>query len=442
VLLGIVAGCGASEADARFSPTGGTGTGGAGTSGGGAPPVVARLQARAVAVGASHSCALLDGGGVACWGDGSRGQLGDGVAGHGYHRPFAVKVPGLSHVAVLRAGGDTTCVLLESGRVLCWGDGAHGQLGDGHAADDYFQAAPVAVEGLSGAISTDPLASPAPGAVDLSVSPSGACAALSDGTVRCWGSNSAQGWLGFTSADCGPYSGMENGAVVLLAQPCEKSPRWVPGVAGARRVVAGGEATCAVTMGGGVTCWGADTFGQLGDGFSGPGPHDPSPGPVFGVGKTSNLALGTSHTCAVSGDQGRLSCWGDNSFGQLGIGSTALDSNRSKPTPVPGVDAAFAVAAAADVTCVVLDDHTVQCWGHASYLLAPAATPAAAPDTPSATLVPGVTEAVEVSISGSHACVLRENATVVCWGLNDQGQIGNGTMGLGDDSLLPVAAPP
>jgi alpha-tubulin suppressor-like RCC1 family protein len=206
-------------------------------------------------------------------------------------------------------------------------------------------------------------------------------------------------------------------------------------------VVTGGDTTCALTAGGGVTCWGADTFGQLGDGFSGPGPHDASPEVVSGVSGVSRLALGTSHTCAVSNEQHILECWGDNSFGQLGIGSTALDSNQSVPTLVQGVGELVDIAAAADATCVVLGDHTVKCWGDAAYLVMPAVAPAATSSTSSPAHAPGVTQALDVSTSGSHACVRREDATVVCWGLNDQGQVGNGTMGLGDDSLVPVAAP-
>ncbi len=189
-----------------------------------------------------------------------------------------------------------------------------------------------------------------------------------------------------------------------------------------------------------MSCWGANGFGQLGDGTSGPTAVDPVPALVHGAGKAVQLALGTSHTCAVVGDQRSVVCWGDNSVGQLGTGSPGLDSYTTKPTSVPGIEHVTDLDAVGDVTCAALADHTVHCWGDASPLLSPPGTatpPAVAPKQ-----VPRVSRVVEVRASAEHACALRDDATVICWGRNDSGQLGNGTMSLVDDTLAPVAPPP
>jgi alpha-tubulin suppressor-like RCC1 family protein len=421
-----VAGCGASAADLSASASAGGGSaGGSGQGGGGgeapsAPPV----QASAIAVGAAHTCALLAGGSVACWGDGSYGQLGDGVPGD-HHVATPALVPGLSGATAIRAGGNTTCAVVQGGAVTCWGDGTYGQLGDGKSGIGNASSSPVQVDGISGA-------------VDLAASGTNACAALAGGTAWCWGLNSTQQWLGFASSDCGPYQVQEtNGKETWMEEPCEPAPRQVPGVAGGLGIADGGEHVCALFDGGVVRCWGADNFGQLGDGLFGPNAHTAVPTLVVGLDGVTRLALGASHTCALLGAGQGVVCWGDNSYGQLGIGAVGLDSYQTAPTKVPDLAGALDLDAAAETTCAVLVNGTVQCWGDVSQVLS---TPAS-PDVSSPQSVAGVASAVEVRTGGGHACVLREDQTVVCWGRNDLGQLGNGTIGPSDFTMVAVAAP-
>ena len=419
--LALVA-CGANlgASGAAGGGTGGSGaTGGAGgalSSGGsgGASPTVP-LRAVEIAVGAAHSCALLEGGEVACWGDGSVGQLGDGASGMGYNRVTAKRIAGLSGATGIRAGGNTTCAIVPTG-VVCWGDGSYGQLGDGMAMDGYFRATPAPVHGLASV-------------TDLAMSSATACASLTDDSVRCWGKNSPGGWLGFTSSDCGPY-----GTELV---PCQTTPRGVMGAPATIAVGAGSEHCCALAADHTVSCWGADDFGQLGDGSAGPGVHSIKPVPVASVSGAVRLALGDSHTCAIMGPAGSAACWGDNDFGQLGVGSLATNSFLSAAAPVPGLQHVVDLDAAGRVTCAVLEDHTVACWGDL------AAGDAGAPmATMSPTPVPGVASAVSVRTSGTHTCARRDDGSVVCWGLNDRGQLGNGMIGLSDYSLVPVPAAP
>jgi alpha-tubulin suppressor-like RCC1 family protein len=421
-----LAGCGASAAGFSGGSGGSSGYGGGSNEGGSdtgtfTPPP---MHVTEVAVGARHSCAVLQDGSVACWGDGALGQLGDGNAGQNYHRPVAARVLGITGASAIRAGGGTTCALV-SGQALCWGDGAYGQLGDGVAKDGYFQPTPVSPKGLTGV-------------VDLSVSATSVCAAIEDGTVRCWGKNSSHMQLGFDSPDCGPYATLDgNGNTVQVTTPCETTPHVVPGAKDAVSVITGGAHACLLTHQGDARCWGADNFGQLGDGVSGPDAISPMPAGVLGLGKVVRLGLGVAHTCAASGDMLDVTCWGDNSFGQLGTGSNALPSYQTQPASVPLVHV-LDLSAVENATCAVLPDQTVQCWGDAAGLLQ-------MPGPKTGTLKPTVAVTVDgassVRAGGGHACVRKTDATVVCWGLNDRGQVGNGTMGLGDYTLQAVSSP-
>ncbi len=240
VLALALAGCGGAGADEASAlgttgAGGAPGTGGGTTAGAGGGPTLVPLQALAVAVGATHSCALLTDHTVACWGDGSIGQLGDGASGPGYHRAVAARVRGIEGASAIRAGVGSTCAVLE-GKVACWGDGTYGQLGDGMASEGYFQSTPVVVHELERV-------------VDLSVRASVACAALPDGSARCWGRNGPLAWLGFTSSGCGPYPVQVGGAPSLASEPCEKTPRGVPGVSEAGAVVTSGSHTCDIAQG-------------------------------------------------------------------------------------------------------------------------------------------------------------------------------------------------
>lgn len=126
-----------------------------------------------VASGIAHSCVRRRGGGIACWGDNTGGQLG-AAAGRDRKRDRPVAIAGLPQIVALAAGGDTSCALQSSGRVLCWGGNAAGQLGPG--ATGAMRNAPIVVRGLDDAIA-------------IALGRRFACAARKRGDVVCWGSN-------------------------------------------------------------------------------------------------------------------------------------------------------------------------------------------------------------------------------------------------------------
>ena len=252
----------------------------------------------AISVGADglYTCALRDGG-VWCWGDNEFGQLGDGTT---TNRSVPVAVSGLgSGVAAISAGVDHTCALKDGG-VWCWGENDVGELGDGTRASS---SVPVAVSGLGSGVS-------AISAGDLHT------CALKHGGVWCWGYN-FYGELG----DGTP------GPQFCSGYPCGTVPVAVSGLrSGVSAISAAFEHTCALKHGG-AWCWGANFFGQLGDGTT---TESRVPVAVSGLGRgVSAISAGDNHTCALK--HGGAWCWGDNGYGELGDGTT---TNSSVPVAV------------------------------------------------------------------------------------------------------------
>jgi alpha-tubulin suppressor-like RCC1 family protein len=247
------------------------------------PTVVPGVNgALAVTCGKYHGCALIDGGSVSCWGDNGSFALGlDG----GVTRSLAVTVPRLPPVVSVSSGGRHNCALTADGGPVCWGENSLGQLGDGTSNSSDR---PVQVSGVSGVVA-------------VSAGTDHSCALLRNGGVKCWGQN-LSGELG--NADAG--SGSLNAVDVL-------------GLTNANAISAGEKYTCAVTIDGGVLCWGTDSNGELGDGLTGLG----GPLPVSVPGVSSDyvgVSTGQMHVCAVT-RRGQAKCWGSNFLGQLGNGT-------------------------------------------------------------------------------------------------------------------------
>jgi alpha-tubulin suppressor-like RCC1 family protein len=393
------------------------------------------VAVRALAAGADQTCALLGSGSVECWGDNGDGQLGDGTS-RGPQScngdPCAstpVAVRGISNATAIAAGGADSCALLAGGGVDCWGDNLHGQLGDGTSRGpqscngDPCASTPVAVRGISDATA-------------IATGADQSCALLAGGGVDCWGDN-LHGQLG-DGTSRGPQSC--NGA------PCASTP-VVVSLSGATAIASGGGDSCAVLLGGRVDCWGANAYGQLGDGTSrGPQscdgePCSTMPVAVAAITGASAVAAGSNHACALLAG-GAVDCWGYNFAAELGIGTssgaqwcTGGEWCSTTPLAVSGMASATAVVAGGDHTCVLVAGGGVQCWGYNSYgqlgdgtasgpqtcywqLVQCAKTPVA---------VSAVARATAVAAGGEHTCVLSGAAAVSCWGANWFGDVGDGS---------------
>ena len=278
----------------------------------------------AIAAGDLHTCALTTGGGVKCWGYNRHGQLGDDTT---VDRRTPVDVSGLSSgVAAIAAGTRFTCALMTSGGVKCWGDNGHGNLGDGTTVD---RRTPVDVIGLS----TD-VTSIATGGFHT-------CALMTNGGVKCWGDN-FDGQLG-------------DGTTVN-----RKTPVDVSGLSsGVAAIAAGDRYTCALMTSGGVKCWGENYNGQLGDGTT---ISRRTPVDVSGLGNSVKaITAGGWHTCALM-VSGGIKCWGADVFGQLGDGTTT--SYRTMPVAVRSLSNGVAtIVAGGQHTCALMSNGGIKCWG-------------------------------------------------------------------------------
>jgi len=279
------------------------------------PVAVVGLERDVISISAreEHTCAVTATGAVKCWGTNWSGQLGDGTTGVGNDSAMPVDVVGLSGpVAAVASGGRHTCALLTTGTVQCWGANSSGQLGDGSTND---RAAPADVAGLT----------------DVAAIASGyghTCALTTGGGLNCWGSNSS-GQLGATTSEtCGVLDGNELSCSTLAVA--------VAGLGtGAAAVAAGAGHTCAITTAGGLRCWGANDFGQIGDGTGWLALDRPEPVDVVGLSSgVSSVAPGVWHTCAVT-LAGGVKCWGYNFKGRLGDGT---EEQRLTPVDVVGFE--------------------------------------------------------------------------------------------------------
>lgn len=352
----------------------------------------------AISTGLNHTCAITSRGGIECWGSNWEGQLGDGVQGYGTGSNVPVDVIGVASGATAVAAGEAhTCVITSAGGAKCWGWNGAGQLGDGTTMN---RSVPVDVLAFTVWIAA------------IAAGSSHTCAITSIGGVKCWGSN-AYGQLG-------------DGTKTDSSLPVD-----VGGLAqGIIAITAGIDNTCALTVVGGVKCWGSNRFGQLGNGAT----TDSSvPVAVFGLWRGVRVISGQwAHTCALTA-VGAVRCWGLNTYGQLGNGTT---TNASIAVNVAGLSrGALGITAGGGHTCAIFSAGQVQCWGWNSFAqLGNGSTV----DSTVPVDVVGLPDGVNSIFAGDqHTCGLTSIGAVLCWGNNLSGQLGNGAPSAGSG---PIAA--
>ena len=282
--------------------------------------------------------------------------------------------------------GHFACALRCDGSVWCWGANEHGQLGDGTTAT---RSTPVQVRGLGGP------------ATAIGAGYQHACAVVR-GEARCWGQN-LYGELG---------DGTHEQRV---------GPATVPGLDGAVVAVAGGEHhTCAIVEGGAMRCWGFNMFGGVGDGTN---VERTTPRVVAALRDSVDaMALGQFSTCART-LQGELRCWGLNAFGVLGDGTI---SNRNTPLPLVLSEPVRALALLANHICATLESGAVWCWG---YNIDGALGDGSTVTRLRPVAVRGLEgSAVSLTVGGRHSCVATGDGAVRCWGGNERGQLGDGSI--------------
>ena len=312
-----------------------------------------------LAVGKDFGCAIV-GSVVKCWGDNSKGQLGQGNTSSISN---AVVINGLKDIKSITAGYHFACALSVSGSSFCWGDNSSNQVSSGGSIQNLR--VPTAI----------------PNAVGIDAGSNFLCAMLSDGSIKCQGDNSKgqSGTVTSSAQPIGPHypSGftrvatggettctIDRSAPELFAGNLRCWGELIPiGVEDTlfTDVAVGNVSACAVNVDGAVRCWGSNSAGQLGDG-SNRSATTPTVVSGFGLYKAKNIAAGYRHFCASTTD-GLVFCWGDDSRQQLGYAPDSSNGDSKVAIAVAGIGNALNVSAGLYHSCALLTDGSVQCWG-------------------------------------------------------------------------------
>ena len=351
-----------------------------------APVSAASRRYVALSVGYQHNCALTAQGKAYCWGYNNYGQLGTGDRSNAM---VAVPVMGGLKFTSISAGSVDTCAITTKGKAYCWGSNSYFMLGVSNDAVDRLN--PTAVEVVSDVRFAT-----------ITAGDKHTCALTAKGAAYCWGDN-GNGQLGIGETD---------------------GPRVIGDVKFAS-IDAGYEHTCALTAKGAAYCWGDNEYGQLGTGDNA---DRSAPFAVFGGLKFAAFSVGLDYSSALT-KRGEPYGWGDNQYGQLGVGNVT-----SYNIPVVAMGGARFTSVGQDAPysqtkCYGLASRRLQCVGLSSHILFGN--------------VEYVDEAVTVAVravaygaGALHICALTAAGKVLCWGKNDNGQLGSGSW---DDSSTPVA---
>ncbi|AZZ37202.1 hypothetical protein CIK05_10530 [Bdellovibrio sp. qaytius] len=418
----------------------------------------ASRTAVAIAIGNTHSCALLDNASVKCWGGNTSGQLGQGHtnslgdASGEMGDSLPVIDLGTNRKAIqITAGLTHTCALLDNSTVKCWGDNTYGQLGQGHVnklgdgSGEMGDSLPAIDLGTGRT------------AVAISAGEVQTCAILDDSTLKCWGRGSL-GQLGYGNGTNYGDGANEMGDFLLKVKLGSSTSRLTKVLnknikQKYKPVSMGAYHTCAIIDNGSVKCWGRNTEGQLGQGHTnslgdGAGEMgDNLPAINLGTGRTATQISVSydKHTCALL-DNATVKCWGKNSSGQLGqehannLGDDAGEMGDSLPAINLGASrTATAIATGEQHSCALLDNSTVKCWGYNFYGQLGQGNSTTkgvgAGEMASLTSINLGTSRTAIAISSgrNHTCALLDNSQVKCWGENTDGELGQGhTNSLGD----------
>ena len=340
--------------------------------------------AKDVSAGKYHSCAVTAAGGVKCWGWGGDGQLGSGA---NELSISPVDVVGLdSGVMQVAAGGQLSCALTELGAVKCWG----GEYILGTGSIDGSNV-PVDVSGLSSGVEA------------ISAGNTHACARLVTGELRCWGDN--------------PF-----GALGLGSAPQTLEPSQVAGFgSGALGVDVSLMHTCSVDGDGAAFCWGNNTYGQTGAPYFQQSESYPQPVFTLGTG-ISQISAGGFHSCALDLG-GSVSCWGFFEAGRLGVPQASEDRTYVPQSVTQLASGNLQVSAGGYHTCVLSPTSGLKCFG--SNTMGQLGN-ASFDNGYTAIDVVGQTSGIQKVSSGlRHTCSLSDAGAVTCWGWNSDGQIGD-----------------
>ncbi len=349
-----------------------------------------------IAMGMKHTCAVMSNRSLSCWGYNMHGQLGLGLGAWAeVNAPQPIDFGFDEKVWSIAADGHQTCAIMDNGSLWCWGLNTKGQLGIGSTEKKFT---PQAVDlGLNRS------------ATAVTIGNSHTCAITNDSTVLCWGWNNF-GQLGINTSSSSELSPQE----VHL-------PQGLTPIS----LAAGNAHTCSVMSNGSLWCWGLNNFGQNGLGQSIASSPYPQHVP-FPEDSTIITAVANRHqTCAITENRS-LFCWGDDEYGQLGLGNVGSGHQQYSPQHVDlGGLEVLSFSGGDRHSCAILGDYTMWCWGQNSdgQLGLGNNTHQGSPIH-----IPVDVNGSAVVMTGGtgHSCAILNDGTLKCWGANDWGQLGVG----------------
>jgi alpha-tubulin suppressor-like RCC1 family protein len=390
-----------------------------------------RSEVAQLCTAGTHACVRLTSGLVKCWGANMRGELGlgDRTMRGGSPSTMGAALPAVDlgkgiYARAIACDGASTCAVLESGHVKCWGanaapSGPGTNLDRGLYPEQMGDALPVLDLGTGRTVK------------QLAAGSDYWCALLDDATVKCWGSSYAY------------RTGVAE--YIDRAVMGDKRPVVPLGLGRTAKAISAGNAhACAILDDGTLKCWGSNGAGQLGQiTWSVEMPASQTKPVPLGSGRTvKTVAAGHGHTCAILDDD-TLKCWGRNDVGQLGLADT---TNRGlggsdMGDALPAVDLgagrkpiALGLSATGTHTCAVLDDRSLKCWGwnsHGQLGRGDTSNVGGAMGDMGDALLPidlGTGVLVdEIGLGNRHTCI-RAGKRIKCWGLNEHGQLGIGDL--------------
>jgi alpha-tubulin suppressor-like RCC1 family protein len=350
-----------------------------------------------IAPGSGYTCALLEDGTVRCWGINDLWQLGDGSQIlRSKPGPPVVGVTGVKH---LGAGHDHTCAVTEDGSVWCWGNNNQAQLGVARDNPGF----PVRVQGFDG-----PVAEVECNGVRGQGS-GYSCARLRSGSVWCWGSNE--------------YGELGNG---MLSAPIA-TPAPVLNLEDVVQVALADHGVCALKDTGSVVCWGNQSLGPLGTLPN--ARHLTTPEQVPDLSDVRFISAGYDHYCAIVGEAGQVKCWGDDIDGELGDGDLGYRSEGIVDTGRIGAEVRMGFRS----TCIRSVVGDIFCLGYNPFGQLGQGNRNNAWKFERAVLLSS--PSASFGTRYWSGCALLATGRVQCWGYNEYGGIGNGTVG--GDALTP-----
>jgi len=305
--------------------------------------------------------------------------------------------------------------IAKSGQINCWGTNSLGQLGNGDSSISK-SSIPLSVKNINNA-------------VKISTGTNHTCALLDSGRMQCWGDNT-YGELGRDPS----------------STPSSNTPLRVPGINQKNQVVdiaTGANDTCILTTAGTISCWGNNNSNQLGmDNDTILSTYQPVAVKYLASKAIAVFAGATFNTCALL-DTGRIQCWGYNGSGNLGDGNIKVSN---VPTYVKTNKQARQVNLALDHSCATMMDNSMSCWGDNSDGQLGDDKPGNNSLVPVNVKQPLLTniKTLSTAIGDEYSCELvsyqdaaanKTNQAAYCWGNNQQGTLGNGTI---SNSSIPV----